>query len=119
MNTQNFGVLTGRLAATPRKFMNKDGSAKMAVTIAVKRNYKEANGKYPTDFLDLQGFVKEADKKSVYDYLEKGSMVQIHYSLKRNVYTRNDTTVYEQVAVIENITLLPSAKKADMIETNP
>ena len=59
MNLNNFGVLRGRIITTdiPRHtFRNTDGSVKMLLTIAPKRNFVASDGK-DSDAIPVQVFV--------------------------------------------------------------
>ena len=59
MNLNNFGVLRGRIITTDipkHTFFNKDGSAKIMLTIAPKRNYRSADQK-DDDRIPVQIFV--------------------------------------------------------------
>lgn len=114
-NLRNFGIIEGRLARDPKVFVNRDGSRKIMVTVMVKRNYKTSeNGEltYKSDAVDVEGFVpaKNADKKSVFDYMHKGDAVAIGFTVASNVYIDKNTQapVYAQVLRITDVDLQES-----------
>ena len=116
MNSRNFGVVVGRLVREPKRVTNKDNSQKVFVNVAVPRNFgkKDANNNYPSDFIGLQGFIPadKAGAKTVYDYMEKGCLVSISYSMRSQQYTGEDgKTKYSQYLQIGTVELMSKASK--------
>lgn len=105
MNLKNFGLAEGRLTKDPVFLNNKDGSRKVKFTLAVHDNYKGKDGKYGTQFVNFDGFIR-ADKETngVYDCLHKGDFVKVQYSVRSNNYKdKSGKDVFEQVLFIENL----------------
>lgn len=127
MNAQNFGIATGRLTRDPKAFANSDGSQKVMITVAVPNNYKGKDGKRDTQFINMEGLVSKdrvkvengETKLGVYDYMKKGSLVSVQYTIRTNPYTdKNGETQYPQVCFIENVNLLESKNVTDARQKN-
>lgn len=105
MNQRNFGIMEGRLVKNPVIFTNSDGSKKVSLVIAVRRNFKNKDGKVDSDFIATEGFIPAQTKNNgVYDYIHKGDLVGIEYTLRTSRYTdKNSEEVYAQTVFIQNI----------------
>lgn len=124
MNLDNYGVLTGRLAKDPTVFENSDGSRHTAITVAVKNNFRSANGQFDVNFIDLEGYISAAQvetnkanskpENGVYAYMHKGDPISVAFSMRRNKYNDQKTgeTVYKQVCFVDTITLRGTKKQA-------
>lgn len=80
------------------------GTAVATNTIAVERDYKNKNGEYETDFINIEVFGKSAEFAS--NYIEKGNLVTVNGSLRIDKYEKDGQTVYYtkvNVASIQNI----------------
>lgn len=92
---------------TTREFELKyigTGTAVATNTIAVERDYKNKNGEYETDFINIEVFGKSAEFAS--NYIEKGNLVTVSGSLRIDKYEKDGQTVYYtkvNVASIQNI----------------
>lgn len=107
-NVRNFGVIIGRLAKAPHVFNNADGSHKVSVTVAVRENYKNKEGKYPTQFVQLQRFIaKDAADFNLYNNMESGLKVGFQFTVRQNKYVNKaGETVYDQILVITGVDFL-------------
>lgn len=107
-NVRNFGVIIGRLAKAPHVFDNADGSHKVSVTVAVRENYKNKEGKYPTQFVQLQRFIaKDAADFNLYNNMESGLKVGFQFTVRQNKYVNKaGETVYDQILVITGVDFL-------------
>lgn len=92
---------------TTREFELKyigTGTAVATNTIAVERDYKNKNGEYETDFINIEVFGKSAEFAS--NYIEKGNLVTVNGSLRIDKYEKDGQTVYYtkvNVSSIQNI----------------
>lgn len=80
------------------------GTAVATNTIAVDRDYKNKNGEYETDFINIEVFGKSAEFAS--NYIEKGNLVTVNGRLRIDKYEKDGQTVYYtkvNVASIQNI----------------
>ena len=79
-------------------------------TVAVKRNYPDRDGNYPTDFIDFQSWGKQAEYLEKYG--AKGSKIAIVGRLQSREYDGRDgtrKTVWE--VVTDEVQLLSSVQK--------
>lgn len=114
MNIRNHGIAIGNLAKDPITFNNSDGSAGVAITLAVQDSYVGRDGKKNTQFLSFEGFIrKENIEKNVYQYMHSGDRIGIEYSLRSRQYEKNGQKVYAQVAFIETVDLMDSKSVTD------
>lgn len=109
MNIKNFGTVIGRLTKEPVVFSNSDGSRKVMLTVATQDNFKNAGGERGTQFVNLEAFVSnQTQGLGVYDYMHKGDMVGIGFTVKSNSYEKNGETVYSQVLQVTDVDLMES-----------
>lgn len=115
MNIRNNGILVGRLTKDVKMFQNADKSRKALVTIAVPNNYKDADGKQTSEYIQVEGFVPAEKSDGVYAFMRKGDLVAIGYGVKTNNYTDKTSgeEVYGQVLRINSIELLESKSVTD------
>lgn len=96
-------VLVGRLVSEPEtiKFESKKGRK---ITLAVPRSYKNVNGEYDTDFIEITMWGSVAE--STIEYCNKGDLVGVKGRIQSVMI--EDKNVIEMVA--ERITFLSQAK---------
>lgn len=101
----NFGFATGNLAAEPKIFVNKDGSHTAIVRAYVEKGYANSEGKYDDTCLEFKAFVpaSNGNRKTIYDIATTGDAVEIEYHLEADNYTKDDKTVYSQVARLDRM----------------
>ena len=104
-------ILVGRLVKD-LEIRETENNIKVAnITIAVTRNYKNANGEYETDFIPCVLWNSIAENTA--EYLKKGDMVGIKGRLQSNNILNEDGTIkdvrYEVVA--EKVTFLSNKKE--------
>lgn len=112
INMRNCGFASGRLTRDPMTFVNKDGSKKIKLTIAVQDNFKskDADGKAAknSQYVQLDAFVpaSRANESTVYDLIHQGDMIGVQYSVQTNNYEAEDgSIVYSQILKVETIDL--------------
>lgn len=105
-------VMVGRLTADPEVTTLENDKEKSQVTIAIPRNYKNADGEYDTDFVDCILWDGVAKKTSM--YCKKGDIVGVKGRIQTSNYESKDgkNTKLTQV-VAEKITFLSSNKNSD------
>lgn len=111
MNQRNYGVAEGRLTRDPKVFTNKDGSKKVVLTLATRRNYKGKDGSVDSDFIAIEAFVKaDVNGNAVYDHMHKGDLVGIEYTVRTSKYTDEATgeEKYTQVLLAQGVDLKES-----------
>lgn len=115
-NVNNYGHVEGRLTKNPRVFVNKDGSKKVMITVAVKRNYKNATtDEVDSDFIEMEGFVRAGiPGLGVFDMISARDRVGIGYTLQSQRYTNSaGQMVYKQVCRIQDVALRETKAEAE------
>ena len=79
---QFWGV--GRLVAEPEMKESENGKKYLNFTIAVPRSYKNADGEYETDFIDVVTFGQIADTTA--EYCKKGDLIGVKGRIETSVY---------------------------------
>ena len=100
----------GRLVAQPEIKESENGKKYMNFTVAVQRSYKNADGVYETDFLDVVSFGPVAE--STAEYCQKGDMVGIKGRVETSVYENEAGEKRKNVQIVaDRITFLSSSKE--------
>ena len=82
MNSNNFGIITGRVTRDV-ELRGEEGKHAAFINLAVSRNYKnKETGDYDTDFISLVAFRTRAEFAA--KYLKKGTAVTIEYTVQSN-----------------------------------
>jgi single-strand DNA-binding protein len=99
----------GRLVADPEKQTSENGKSYLNFTVAVPRSYKNADGEYETDFIDVVTFGPMAETTS--EYCKKGDLVGLKGRVETSVYENADGEKKKNTQIIaDRITFLSSAK---------
>lgn len=77
-------ILTGRLTATPELKTTTGGISVTTFSIAVQRQYKSADGSYPTDFINIVAWRSTAE--FITRFFEKGQLIAIVGSIQTRNY---------------------------------
>ena len=118
MNTNNFGIIRGRLADDIKVFDNKDGSRKVVFKVAAANNYKDKDGKRNVQFIPFESIIsKTKSNLGVYDYMHKGDKVSVQYSVRNNNYEKDGVMHYGITLFAESITLEESKNKNSKLDT--
>jgi single-strand DNA-binding protein len=80
-------VLVGRLTADPELRYSQEGKPRANFTLAVDRNYKDANGNKQTDFIRIAVFGKQAE--TIANNLQKGRLVAVEGALRIDNYEKD------------------------------
>lgn len=100
-------VLVGRIVRTPEVRTTDTGRKVSTITLAVPRNYKNANGEYDTDFLDCTLWSAVAESTS--EYCKSGDMVGVKGRLQNRIIEAPDGSKKRKTEVVaEKITFLSS-----------
>ncbi len=81
-------ILIGRLTATPELKKTNNGNSVLSFTVAVNRQYKNAQGNYDADFISCVAFKQTAE--FIAKYFDKGSMIAVDGSLQTRSYSAQD-----------------------------
>lgn len=100
-------VLVGRIAVDPEVKEVENGKTVSNLRLAVPRSYKNENGEYDTDFLDITLWNSIAQNTS--EYCKKGDIVGVKGRMQTNNYEKEDgTKEYKMNIIAEKVTFLSS-----------
>lgn len=103
-------VLVGRLTKKPELVQCGESNKRLNITLAVSRNYKNADGIYETDF--IRCILWNAVASSTSEYCNKGDVVGIKGRIETSSYEdENHEKKYSTEIVVERITFLSSHKE--------
>ena len=110
-------VCVGRLVAEPSVKETEDGKQVSNITIAVPRSYKNENGEYDTDFVDVVLWNGIAENTA--EYCHKGDIIGVKGRIQTSNYETEDGEKRKSTQIVaEKITFLSSSKdKKDDLET--
>ena len=92
------------------------GTSAVGFSIAVKRTYKNASGKYDSDFFNCVAFNKTAEIIS--RNVKKGDLIGIEGKLRTRNYTNGEgKQVYVTEIVVEKVDFLQSKNQEEQILT--
>lgn len=77
-------ILTGRLTAKPELKSTQSGVNVTSFSLAVQRNYKNAQGEYDTDFINCNAWRSQAE--FITKYFDKGQLITVVGSLTSRKY---------------------------------
>lgn len=101
-------IVVGRLTRDP-ELRKSDGRCSCFMTIAVKRNYKNSDGIYETDFINCIVWNVIAEK--VCEYCHKGDMVSVKGRIQNNNYIdKDDNQVYSYEIIAEQVSFMQSSR---------
>jgi len=100
-------VLVGRIARTPETRTSENGKKYATLTLAVPRNYKNANGEYDTDFLDCTLWSSVAESTS--EYCKTGDMIGVKGRIQSRIVESPDGQRRRKTEIVaERVTFLTS-----------
>ena len=110
-------VLVGRIARTPETKTSETGKKYATLTLAVPRNYKNANGEYETDFLDCTLWTSVAESTS--EYCKTGDMIGVKGRVQSRIVESTDGQKRRKTEIVaERVTFLTSnSSKRDNVAT--
>ena len=108
----NRAILTGRLTRDPELKATSSGISVAVFTLAVNRQYTDANGNRGTDFISCVIWRKAAE--NFCNFTSKGSLVGIDGRIQTRSYDNKDgQRVYVTEVVVDSFALLESKKNRD------
>ena len=90
MLNQFVGV--GRLVGTPEVKETEDGKKVSNITIAVPRSYKNAEGVYDTDFVDV--VLWDGVASNTAEYCHKGDIIGVKGRIETSSFVKDDIVKY-------------------------
>lgn len=116
----NIANLIGRLADDPKLYAyGENGDKIVFITVAVPRNYKNANGEIEADFIKCQAFNEKAER--INKYCKKGNRVGIvgQTRVKKHYSTMTNHNEYEQIINVDQIVFLEPKKETPKEAVQP
>lgn len=108
-------ILIGNIVKDIEMKQTNSGLNVVANTIAVKRNYKNANDEYESDFINFVAFKNNAELIS--QYFTKGNRIGLTGSWQTRNYENNQgQKVYVNELIVDGIEFLQTNKKTTKIE---
>ena len=104
MSFFNQVTLLGRLVADPDVRYTQGGVPVVSLRLAVDREFKNADGKRDTDFINCTAWRKVAE--IVQQYTKKGSLILVSGSLQQDNYEKDGEKRYTVKVVVDKIRLL-------------
>lgn len=96
----NIVILSGNLVKVVENTKVGDKS-RVGNTLAVRRDYKNKNGEYDTDFIDFEIWGAQADY--LVNYAKKGSKITISGCLRKETYESNGQTRYITKVLVDKV----------------
>lgn len=103
-------ILIGRTTADAELQYTKSNKAFARATIAVNRRYKNQNGDYEADFINLVAWGKTAELLS--EYTRKGMLISVEGELRSGSYEKDGQRLYRTDVLVSNFTRLEKSKNA-------
>ena len=108
----NKTILIGRLFKDVEVTQSQSGKSIAKTGIAVKREYKNAEGKYDSDFINLIAFGNTADFLG--KYFSKGSMVAVVGKIQTGQYQNKEgKTVHTTDVLVDSAEFIESKSNAN------
>lgn len=105
-------VLVGRLVGDVEVKELESGKKVANAVLAVPRSFKNENGEYDTDFIDIVIWNSIADNTA--EYCKKGDLIGIKGRLETNNYeTENGEKRKSTQVIAERVTFLSSNKRSE------
>ncbi|MDK9867828.1 single-stranded DNA-binding protein [Staphylococcus equorum] len=105
----NSVTLSGRLAKEVKYQVTTSGVQVARFTLAVQRSFKDKNGEYQADFINVIGFKGTAQIAN--DRLNKGDLCNIHGRMQtRQFENKEGQMVYLTEVVTDNIQLINTGR---------
>lgn len=112
----NNTTLVGRLTKNPDLRYTGSGLAVVSFSLAVERNYTNAQGERETDFINCQAWRGTAE--TIANFAVKGSLVGITGNIQTRNYQNNEgRTIYITEVIIDNFQMLEPKNVTDQRRT--
>ena len=102
-------VLVGRITQNPEVKETESGKKHSSLVIAVPRSYKNAEGVYETDFINVTLWNMVAETTT--EYCHKGDMVGIKAHVQTDSYEKDGEKKTALQIVADKVTFLTSRAK--------
>lgn len=103
---RNQVFLIGRITKDIELRSTKNGIDIATINLAVNREFKNANGEYETDFINVTTYKHIAEMVS--EYCKKGDLIGIHGRIQTGSYEKEGKKVYTQEIIADKVSFLSS-----------
>lgn len=103
---RNQVFLIGRITKNIELRATKNGINTANVNLAVNREFKNSEGVYETDFINVTTYKHIAEMVS--EYCKKGDLIGIHGRIQTGSYEKEGKKVYTQEIIADKISFLSS-----------
>lgn len=104
-------ILVGRLTKDPELRYTPNGIPQVRVTLAVKRDFKNQQGQYESDFIQVTIWRKQAENTA--NYMSKGDILGVSGRIATRNYDGQDgKRVYITEIVAEDVSFIHSINRA-------
>lgn len=107
-------VLIGRTTKNVDLKTTPSGKSVASFTLAVNRDYKNADGKYDADFINCVSFGQQAE--TISKYVCKGDKFGVTGKLNTRTYDKNGSKVYVTEVIVDGFEFLESRQRAADVE---
>lgn len=104
----NKAILVGRICKDVELKYSKNGKANIDFAIAIPRTYKNEEGIYETDFINIVAWGNIAENTA--SYCKKGDLIGVSGSLRHDIYETENGKKYKDYILAEKISYLTSYK---------
>ena len=104
-------VMVGRLTKDPEVVETENGNKVSNIAIAVPRNYKNEDGVYETDFIEVTMWNSIAENTA--EYCHKGDIVGVKGRIQVDNYEKDGEKKSVQKVIAEKLTFLSSKAKEE------
>ena len=111
----NHIVTMGRLVRDPELRRTQSGLPVCSFSIACERDYKDADGSKPVDFLDIVAWRQTAEFVS--KYFTKGRMAVVDGRLQLRDWTDREGNKRRSAAIVANSVNFGDSKPKDQVST--
>lgn len=107
----NMCSLVGRLVSNPELEKDDRGKEYSYITLAVVRNYKNGDGVYETDFIEVK--LENSVAENICEYCKKGDLIGIKGRIETRFEEENELTRRITYVVAERVSFLATGRKED------
>lgn len=101
-------ILIGRVTKDIELKATNSGKYVASFTLAVNRDYKNADGNYDADFINCVAFGQQAE--TISKYVNKGDKFGVTGKLNTRTYEKNGSKVYITEVIVDGFEFLKSKK---------
>lgn len=100
----NKAILTGRITNDLELRYTSNQKEILNINLAVKRDFKNAQGEYDTDFIKVSVF--GATAKYLHEHSGKGKRIQVEGRIQVQQYEKNDEKRYDTSIIAEKVEII-------------